>query len=311
MKSPDEIKASGILDEYWYYAIELAPGFYTPGKMHQNVALTRLLASRCAVEGLRCLDIGAMEAALPLLFTRRNAAAVSAVDMLDFTRKVELIKENTGAQFDYHTGVRLERLPEFFAERGEAGFDVVLCSGVLYHVFNPMRTLGVARSLMRPGGILLLETAAVLEDTTAMYYNNAGSIYYDWTSFWFITVPCLDAMLRYFQLAVLDCAYLPPSELAGRQVARVAVACRAVDEVLPLHFDKWMQDAKQTIDYSGDIRWDLCSRPAGKEPVPYDVPPGLFYHQGVPSVDLLGTCWTTMPLAAEDDRIRVSLSDLV
>ena len=37
-------------------------------------------------------------------------------------------------------------------------FDVVVLAGVLYHVPNPLETLSICRSLLRQGGVLLLET---------------------------------------------------------------------------------------------------------------------------------------------------------
>jgi SAM-dependent methyltransferase len=42
-------------------------------------------------------------------------------------------------------------------------FDVVVCSGVLYHVTDPLLALRLLHNALRPGGLLLLETAATSE----------------------------------------------------------------------------------------------------------------------------------------------------
>jgi SAM-dependent methyltransferase len=307
----DTIVQSKLFQDYWYYAIELFPGVFTPGQRHKNITITRKLLTRCGVEGANCLDIGTMEAMVPVLLKRRNAQKVCAVDMLNFTDKIDLVQRCTGANFDYYPETRLEHTVDFLDRRGLTGFDLVTLSGVLYHVFDPMHTLGVARSMVRTGGIVLIETAAAAEDTAAMYYNDAGRHYFDWTSFWFISVPCLDAMLRYYKLAPIDCLYLQPEQLGGINVCRIAVACRAVEDCLPLPHDRWMRDATRTFDYTGAIRWDVQQKSLRRDPHPYDerAAAALPRHAGVGTCDLRAVMHACRPYEYQASELQLGSTD--
>jgi SAM-dependent methyltransferase len=308
MLEPGQIQQEVGLYPYWYYSLELAPEIFTPGQMHSNVALSRWLLGRTQVEGLRCLDIGTMESMVPILMGRRGAASVHAVDMLNFAGKIDLIQRALGADFHYHPEVRMEKLVDYLTGINETNFDVVVLSGVLYHVFDPMTVLGIARTMVRPGGVMIVETAAVAEQSYAMHYNDSGRIYFDWTSFWFITVPCLDSILRYYKLQAMDCVYLGPNTLGGKDICRIAVACRAVDDILPLGDDHWMKDAVNTFDYTGAIRWDLHSTARRAAAVDYDNSRvQLPLHGKTGSVDLWETLKSSRPMEPVQDQIRLRL----
>jgi SAM-dependent methyltransferase len=94
------------------------------------------------------------------------------------------LQENFGAQKPY------ERL-----------FDIVQHLGLLYHLRDPMLTLSQARSVIRTGGHLLIETAAVInKEAPLMIFNgvppSSQRIYDDITTWWAPTVSCLKEMLR-------------------------------------------------------------------------------------------------------------------
>ena len=48
-------------------------------------------------------------------------------------------------------------------QSGEAPFDVVVFSGVMYHMLDPLGGLAHAHSLVRDGGLLILETSAIID----------------------------------------------------------------------------------------------------------------------------------------------------
>jgi SAM-dependent methyltransferase len=249
---------------------------------------------------------------IPVLLKRRGAKKVFATDMFDFREKVALVKQATHTDFGYAGKLRLERTVEQFAGIGEVNFDLVVLSGVLYHVFDPMHALGVARSLVRPGGIVIVETAAVVEDGFAMYYNDQGRHYFDWTSFWFITPPCLDSILRYYRLAPLDCVFLHPDTSGSKPICRIAVACRAMRDCIPLEGDRWMRDATKTFDYSGVIDWEHSENSTVTDNVPYDLTNvQLPRHPGIHTCDLGATVKTGQPLEVTLEQLHLGLSDLV
>jgi len=80
-------------------------------------------------------------------------------------------------------------------------FDVVQHLGLLYHLRDPMLTLSQARSVVRSGGYLLMETAVVVgENDSFMVFNGVPPdkphLYKDVTTWWAPSLPCLKEMLK-------------------------------------------------------------------------------------------------------------------
>ena len=93
MTFPDDreaIERSSFFNEKWYYSIELIPGLFTQGANHRNLGLTRDLLKRCEVKDRRCLDIGTMEGAVPILLSRRGAGPIVAWTSVMLVRGVTL-----------------------------------------------------------------------------------------------------------------------------------------------------------------------------------------------------------------------------
>ena len=146
-----------------------------------------------------------MEGLIPVLLKRRGARSVVALDAADYTEKVLLVRVCTGQNFDYIPNVSLGRVTQVLSERARhsiyswyqpkirRGFDVVVLSGVLYHVFSPLHAIGLARTLLRQGGLLILETAASDQDVYAQNWVFQGDswIYGSGTNTWFPTLRLL------------------------------------------------------------------------------------------------------------------------
>jgi SAM-dependent methyltransferase len=289
--------------EDWYYTVEIAPGRFTRGKEYPNVALTRALLRRCEVAGRRCLDIGTMEALVPVLLERRRAAETTAVDVLDLSRRVELVKAVYDVDFAYVGRLAsADVLPflrrrwqrRFLGRRRRFGFDIVVVSGILYHVFSPMHLLGTARTCVRDGGLMILETAAVRSSGYRMDYNFNGSEYiYGWTDIWFPSVPLLDYLLRLFRLQPIDCVHLESSDPGFPHILRIGVACRAV----PRHFarpaEALMVESTRNFEFGRLVQYDTS---AVDDPVVYRAPAGLPQHGDVEACDLFACTTEREPL---------------
>lgn len=311
-----------LLDRYWYYAIEMAPGVVTPGKRFPNVALTRDLLSRIDVAGKRCLDIGTMEALVPVLLAKRKAGEVVAVDGLDFGEKVAAVQAAHGARFAYLPNVLSGSLVRAMEER-HAGdltnhrfaggpaprldFDVVVLSGVLYHVHSPLHVLASARSLLRNGGLMLVETAVVDADAHLMQWNFAGTGYvYGPTDTWFMTVPLLDHFLRFLKLLPIDARWIP----AGDGVARFACVARAVDFRPRLPAESLMDEAAWNLEHAALHRENLFADPK-LPPVGYTVAAKPVYRPGLGACDLRATMKASAPLAVTDALVELRLGAVV
>jgi SAM-dependent methyltransferase len=118
--------------------------------------------------GLRVADVGCFTGGLSLLMASRGAAEVYAVDEIPehldqaaFLAKVFGAESVTPVR---ETVYRLERrIPA-------ATLDLVVLSGVLYHLSDMLVGLYALRRLLKPDGVLLIESNAV-EDEKASYAN--------------------------------------------------------------------------------------------------------------------------------------------
>jgi SAM-dependent methyltransferase len=317
----DPARLRAFLDQYWYYAAELKPGLLTNGKRFQNIAATRELLSRADVAGQRCLDIGTMEALVPILLTRRGARDVVAIDGLNMARKVETLKAIYGTDFQYFGNVAMADTVRFFQEKLRSdqtlsryvgapsprlGFDVVVLSGVLYHVFSPFHVLGIARSLLRTGGLMVIETAALKLPGLFMQFNFTGRTYvYGPSDVWFITAQMLDYMLRYFRLAPIDCVHIDQ----GNGLARIAVVARATDRLMAGELERDMEASTWNLDYDSIVRYDLC--PAdGLPPVPYrEGMAEIARRADLGTCDLFETIQRQPTLPVDPRRLELRLDD--
>ncbi|MFQ5570301.1 MAG: class I SAM-dependent methyltransferase [Rhodothermales bacterium] len=247
--------------------MELLPGMVTKGVDFSNIELTRALLRNIEVEGKDCLDLGIMEGMFTTLLVRRGASKVVGYDYVTRTPHIDLVRATLGLDFEYISGMKLGNLRAELQKRGHRPFDVVLFSGVLYHMFDPLAGLALARGLVRDGGILLLETACVVDDHMGMYFNAEGR-FYPGTNFWQVSVPCLDYLLRFLRLQAIDCAYFltPKAHRTTLPLARACVICYAVDHFLPDPDDTWMTKGRNP-HYAQFLNWnELVSN---EPPVPY------------------------------------------
>lgn len=306
-RSAEAISGTESFNQYWYYSIELAPELFTPGQKHLNLGLTRDLLSRCEVKGRRCLDIGTMEAAVPVLLSRRGAASVVAVDGMNCDEKVRIVKHYTGARFNYHGGVTHARTGPLVRRRYGGNFDLVVLSGVLYHCFGPLHVLAMARSLVRTGGLMIVETFTAVDMQQAMFFNARGTLSSDPSTYFLISVPLLEYLLRYFKLTPIDCVASHPVTIEGRKCARVAITCRATNELGP-GADPWMEEAAGEVDYLTLIDWDSIDS-SGENPPAYGSASSRFAGSDG-SCDVTRTVFESPPLELPERVAMIGLEDL-
>lgn len=167
--------AEDVAAREWYHTLELAPDVVTPGWFD-----TRALAERLPwpdVAGRRCLDVGTFDGFWAFTMERRGAAEVIAVDLLDPTRwdwppdSAPDVVADVGRRKGRGEGFvvaaqalgssvrRLERSVYDLSPDEDGTFDVVYVGSLLLHLRDPLRALAAVRSVLRPGGELLLVDA--------------------------------------------------------------------------------------------------------------------------------------------------------
>jgi SAM-dependent methyltransferase len=251
----------------WYYSMEMEPGKLTPGQAFSNIGLTRTLLQRADLNGQNCLDIGTMEGLVPILMRRRGARNVTAYDRPSaLTSRIASVKKRFDVEFDFVSGFPLAELP---VNLGRRTFDVIVMSGVLYHLFSPLAGLAIARGLLRNGGLMIVETAAIIADEPAMYWNSASR--FKGQSYFYPSVACLDYFARFLHMEVIDCTYLEWGTIDGLLIARVAFACRAATDVPGDPDDHFIKGSFHTeVDLAEHLDWKQCL--STLPPVAYDAP---------------------------------------
>lgn len=254
-----ELRSSALASAGWYYSIELLPGEVMPGAYSAELPmLPRPMLRRCEVDGMACLDVGTMEGLVPVLLAKRGARDVLAVDFSDHcVAKLAAVQHYHGVRFSYRSVGLLYGLHRQLRRRS---FDLVNCSGLLYHVFSPLMALAAVRPLVRRGGLVVVSTAVTLDPGFAMDFNAAGRMQSEGNTFWYPSARLLDYLLRYLRLAPIDCAFMPHAhpELLGSHAfdkpsGYAAVVCRAVDRA---DADDWMRTSVRTSwEYRGTSDW--------------------------------------------------------
>ena len=138
----------------WYHSFEVLPGIITPGKHFTDAAATlndRYNLSH-NLEGMRALDIGALDGPYTFELERRGAEVV-AMDLKDPGRTgFNTAKAVRGSKAQYIQGnvYDLSRLIN-------GKFDLILFFGVWYHLKHPLVAFSEISKLLSDDGMLLLE----------------------------------------------------------------------------------------------------------------------------------------------------------
>ncbi len=199
-----------------------------------------------------------MEGLIPVLMHRGGASAVLATDFSDHcTEKLEMVKHYYGAQFEYGSVGLMYNLSHTIPG---VGFDLINCSGLLYHVYSPLMILAGLRALVKRNGLVIVSTNVVFDDQPVMYFNTGGRMQPEANTFWYPTIGLLDYLLRYLRLQPVDALYMPHDSIATRlsylfdkPSGYLSVMCRAVDHEV---VDPWMAHSQQASwEYLGLTDW--------------------------------------------------------
>jgi len=318
-KTAAELQKSDLYNQWWYYSVELLPGVVTRGCYPPDLPmLPRIMLRECHLEGADCLDLGSMEGMIPVLMSRGGARSVLATDAVAHcVEKMEAVKHYHGVSFKYRSiGLMYE-----LHNKLEGAFDVINCSGLLYHVMSPLTVLFGMRPLLKRGGLAIVSTNVTVEDGMSMQFNNAGRMQAEQNTFWYPTARLLDYWLRYLKLAPLKALFVPHEAVRidgyrcvfDKPSGYVSVLCRAVDKQLPEKGDEWMTgSATSSWEYSGLSDWErAATNPEAVSGGP--VPDARFVRDSGLCIDLHRAIVEGQPLvqdANEEDTHLLRLGDV-
>jgi len=221
---------------YWYHRIELAPGVITPG-FHLEPLWDHLRSVRDKIDyrDKVVLDIASFDGMFAFEAEKKGAKVVVATDCLyrSFSNLLfcrEVLKSRAVPYYNVSPYGLSDRLDVYFDEQyldeeEDRRFDIVQHFGLLYHLRDPMLSLSQARSVLKPGGKLIIETDVVLNGSESfMLFNglpNAARVRDNYSVWWAPTQTCLIEMLQSTMFEVDEASYseflfTPPANEAGR-----------------------------------------------------------------------------------------------
>lgn len=185
---------------HWFHGIDLGDGVLTPGFKDNNLLRAEAdVVFSYPVAGKSVLDIGAWDGFFSFEAEKRGASRVLATDwycwggpgwgsQAGFNHARQVLKSNVeDKEID---------VPDISVE-AVGTFDVVLLSGVIYHVTDPLMILKKAADVTKE--CLIVETAVALVDVKdpAMQFLNAMPHNGDPTNFWSPNPAAVVAMLKW------------------------------------------------------------------------------------------------------------------
>jgi len=141
-------------------------GHHRPSRLLSSF-MNRFGALPERLDGLSVLDIGCYSGGTSLLMAAMGASVVAVEEV---TKYVDCLKYLRDAFAIEKLDPRNLSLYDLTADEFQDAFDIVLFSGVLYHLSDPVLGMRISFDAVRPGGRCLLETAVTRSDARILEY---------------------------------------------------------------------------------------------------------------------------------------------
>jgi tRNA (mo5U34)-methyltransferase len=175
----------------WVHQIDFGGGFVTPGQWPPAPDILRPFGE-LDFRGKKVLDIGCWDGLYSFKAEQRGASEVYATDLLN---QRPFADQPTFAVARAVLKSRVKYFPQtsvYDVEQiGVRDFDIVLFSGVYYHLKDPLRAFAMLRRVVKDGAQIFVE-GAVLNELgcyARFYYRDAYAK--DYSNWWVPTPACL------------------------------------------------------------------------------------------------------------------------
>jgi hypothetical protein len=128
-----------------------------------------------------------------------------------------------------------------------------------------MHVLAGVRPLLRKNGLMIISTNIVNKSDYCMEFNDRGRLQRENNTFWYLSVPLFEYLLRFFRLEPIDCLYHrytgtdPVRYVKDLDAGYLSVVCRATGD-LALASDEWAAGtARNSWEYTELCDYDMLS----------------------------------------------------
>ncbi len=190
------------------------------------------------LSGLQVADVGCFTGGLSMLMAGRGAAQVYSIDEVpEHLAQCDFLAKSFGL-----AGIKTIETSAFQLQNHVpvGSLDIVLLSGVLYHMSDMLVGLLELRQLLKPGGLLLMETNGV--DDQKRSFANFGRYYGG--MWWQPSALCLRDMSEFMGFEAGDVRFYKPDRCLMRAV-------KTEDEEIPF---------KRGLNWEFDDLADATSR---------------------------------------------------
>lgn len=193
----------------WMHTIDLGDGVITSGKWQRNPRVS-VAFDRIDFADKKVLDIGTCNGLWSFEAERRGAVEVHSVDFLTHVGYwcapgYRLAHRILGSKAIYNPDVNVYDIDKL----GVRDFDVVVFSGLYYHLKNPLLALARARSVMKTGGLIVVEGPVLLKQGSVaqFLYANYG---HDRSNWWVPSEQCLREWIECSRFRIVEEFSEPP-----------------------------------------------------------------------------------------------------
>jgi len=194
-----------------------------------------------SLKGLRVADVGCLTGGMSLIMGHRGADEVIAIDEIpEHIAQAEYLRDLFGVGNVKTLTASLYQLSTMIQP---ASLDLIVLSGVLYHLSDMLVGLLIMRQLLKVGGTLLIESTAVDDDEHS--YANFGR--FALGIWWQPSALCIKDMCEFMGLSEVEVRMYSPTRCVAR-------AHKTSDEPVPFrrglsyHFDDLRDARLRTMD---------------------------------------------------------------
>ncbi len=222
----------------WHHRIDFGDGVITNSTSNCSNKVDRM-AIPFNLEDCSVIDIGTRDGGLAFEFEKRGAKLVISNDIVKIDHfNFEFSRSCLQSNIKY-LHCDLYRLPFLKIPK----FDVVNCSGVIYHVSDPYLLLMAMRQICKPDGILIIESAVADKGL----YVNKDDKYIDPNSLTENPMDIVDGLIQYTPKGSPN-SWIP-------SVEALSSLCRDAGLDL-IHSEKWGRRAMLTTRVKNSLRFD-------------------------------------------------------